>query len=160
MGVFGQSPRISTWYKQNISYGVCDNHMTGYLMALVYKNYRYLCSAYIIILRPIRRLAIILIRYVSVYVFPRDVFSVLLLLFVSTLQWHHNGCDSVSNHQPYGYLLNCLFRRRSKKTSKLHVTGLCMGNSPVTGEFPTQMASNAENASIWWRDHEDLVVYK
>ena len=27
--------------------------------------------------------------------------------------------------------------RRSKKTSKLHVTGLCEENSPVTGEFPT-----------------------
>ena len=30
------------------------------------------------------------------------------------------------------------FRRRSKKTSKLRVTGLCEGNSPVTGEFPTK----------------------
>ena len=28
------------------------------------------------------------------------------------------------------------------------------GNSPVTGEFPAQMASNAENVSIWWRHHE------
>ena len=46
-----------------------------------------------------------------------------------------------------------LFRRRSKKTSKLRVTGLCMGNSPGTGEFPAQMASNAENISIWWRHH-------
>ena len=27
------------------------------------------------------------------------------------------------------------------------------GNSPVTGEFPAQMASNAENVSIWWRHH-------
>ena len=45
-------------------------------------------------------------------------------------------------------LLNSLFRRRSKKTSKLRVTGLCAGNSPGTGEFPAQMASNAENASI------------
>ena len=26
-------------------------------------------------------------------------------------------------------------------------------NSPVTGEFPTQRASNAENVSIWWRHH-------
>ena len=34
-------------------------------------------------------------------------------------------------------------------SSKLRVTGLCAGNSPVTGEFPTQMASNAENVSIW-----------
>ena len=37
---------------------------------------------------------------------------------------------SVSNHQPHGCLLNCLFRRRSKKTSKFRVTGLCVGNSP------------------------------
>ena len=35
----------------------------------------------------------------------------------------------------------------------LRVTGLCAGNSPVTGEFPAQMASNAENVSIWWRHH-------
>ena len=51
-------------------------------------------------------------------------------------------------------LLNRLFRRRSKKTSKLHVTGLCAGNSPGTGEFPTQMASYVEDVSIWWRHHE------
>ena len=50
-------------------------------------------------------------------------------------------------------LLNRLFRRRSKKTSKLCVAGLCAGNSPVTGEFPAQMASNGENVSIWWRHH-------
>ena len=48
-------------------------------------------------------------------------------------------------------LLNRLFRRRSKKTSKFHVTGLCSGNSPVTGEFPAQTASDAENVSTWWR---------
>ena len=33
-------------------------------------------------------------------------------------------------------LLNRLFRHRSKKTSKLPVTGLCDGKSLVTGEFP------------------------
>ena len=37
--------------------------------------------------------------------------------------------------------------------SKLRVTGLCVGNSPVTGEFPALRASNAENVSIWWRHH-------
>ena len=62
----------------------------------------------------------------------------------TTLQWRHNGHDSVSNHQPLDCLLDRLFRRRSKKTSKLRVTGLCAGNSPGTGEFPAQMASNAE----------------
>ena len=40
-----------------------------------------------------------------------------------------------------------------KKPSKLRVIGLCEGNSPVTGEFPAQRASNAENVSIWWRHH-------
>ena len=48
----------------------------------------------------------------------------------NTLPWCHNERDSVSNHQPHDCLLNRLFRRRSKKTSKLRVTGLCVGNSP------------------------------
>ena len=47
-----------------------------------------------------------------------------------TLHRRHNDHDGVSNHQPYGCLLNRLFGRRSKKTSKLCVTGLCAGNSP------------------------------
>ena len=38
--------------------------------------------------------------------------------------------DDVSNHQPHDCLLNRLSRRRSKKTSKLHVNGLCTVNSP------------------------------
>ena len=73
--------------------------------------------------------------------------------FTDPLQWRHNGRDSVSNHQPHDCLLKRLFRCRSRKTSKLRVTGLCAGNSPVTGEFPAQMASNAENVSIWCRHH-------
>ena len=73
---------------------------------------------------------------------------------VSTLRWHHNGHNRVSNHQPHDCLLNRSFRRTSKKTSKLRVTGLCAGNSPETGEFPAQMASNAENVSIWWRPYD------
>ena len=70
-----------------------------------------------------------------------------------TLQWRHNECGGVSNHQPHDCLLSRLFRRGSEKTSKLHVTGLCEVNSPVTGEFTAQRASNAKNASIWWRHH-------
>ena len=50
-------------------------------------------------------------------------------------------------------LLNRLFMRISKKTSKLRVTGVCEGNSPMTEDFPAQMASNAENVTIWWRHH-------
>ena len=70
------------------------------------------------------------------------------------LRWRHYGRDGVPNHQPHHCLLNCLFGRRSRKTSKLRVTGLCAGNSPGTGEFTAQMASNAENVSIWCRHHE------
>ena len=45
-------------------------------------------------------------------------------------------------------------RCRSKKTSKLRVTGLCAGISPVAGEFPAQTASKVESVSIWGRHHE------
>ena len=72
---------------------------------------------------------------------------------LGSLQWHHNERDGVSNHQPHDCLLKRLFTRRSKKTSKLRVTALYSGNSPVTGEFPAQRASNAENVSNWWRHH-------
>ena len=32
------------------------------------------------------------------------------------------------------------------------------GNSPMTGEFPAQMASNAEIVSIWWRHHDECLI--
>ena len=90
--------------------------------------------------------------YLSLHV--ATIIADMILVAGITLQWRHNGRDSVSNHQPHLCLLNRLFRRRSKKTSKLHVIGLCEGNSPVTSEFPAQMASCAENVSIWWRHHD------
>ena len=71
------------------------------------------------------------------------------------LQWRHNEQGGVSNHHHHDCLLNRLFMRRSKKTPKLRVTGICEGNSPVTGKFPAQRASNAENISIWWRQHDE-----
>ena len=79
-----------------------------------------------------------------------------LALFTSPLplRWRHNGHDSVSNHQPHHYLLSRLIRCRSKKTSKYP------RHWPLCGEFtgdrgiPAQMASNAENVSIWWRHHD------
>ena len=66
--------------------------------------------------------------------------------FQCILYWRHNERDGVPNHQSHDCLFNCLFRCRSKKTSKLRVTGLCAGKSQ-------QMASNAENVSIQWRHH-------
>ena len=41
-------------------------------------------------------------------------------------------------------------QRKHQSTASLAFAGF----SPGTGEFPTQMASNAENVSIWWRHHD------
>ena len=63
-----------------------------------------------------------------------------------SLQWRQNRHDGVSNHQPHQCLLNRLFSADQRKHQIS--APLFEGNSPVTGEFPTQMASNAENVSI------------
>ena len=55
--------------------------------------------------------------------------------------------DGVSNHVRLDRLLN----HRSKYKPTLRATGLCEGNPPVTGRFPSQRASNSENVSIWSR---------
>ena len=70
-----------------------------------------------------------------------------------TLLWRHDGHDA-SQIICLRIVYSAVYlRHRSKKTSKLRVTGLCARNSPGTGEFPAQMASNAEHVSIWWRHH-------
>ena len=71
-----------------------------------------------------------------------------------TLQWRRNEWHDVSNHPCLDCLLKCLLRCISKKTSKLCVTCLCEGNPPVSGGFPSQRASDAENVSFWWCHHD------
>ena len=56
-----------------------------------------------------------------------------MLPFANPLHWLHNVCHGVSNHQRLDLLLNRLFRRTPKKTSKLRVTDLSEGNSLMTG---------------------------
>ena len=64
---------------------------------------------------------------------------------ILSLQWRHNERDGISNHQPHECLLNRLFGRRSRKTSKLRVTGLCVG--PVTRKmFPFDDVIMLENS--------------
>ena len=90
----------------------------------------------------------------------------------NTTKWNFNHAGNVHYSevimsamasQITGVLIVCLikrlFSRRSKKASKLHVIGLCQGNSPVTGEFPTQRASNAEDVPIWWRHHGMKIIW-
>ena len=76
-------------------------------------------------------------------------------LCLVALQWRHNEHDGVSNHRRLHCFLNCWFRRWSKETSKLRVTGLCEGNSPLPREFPAQKTSNAVSVPIWWRHHRN-----
>ena len=78
--------------------------------------------------------------------------------FQCALQWRHNERNGISNHRRLHCFLKRWFRRKSKQTSKLRVIGLCVGNSPVTGEFPAQKVSNAENVSIWWRHHGQTMM--
>ena len=66
------------------------------------------------------------------------------------LQWRHNERDGVSNHRCLNCLLNHFLWRKSKKTSKLWVTGPCEGNPRVT--------SNAENVSIWWLHGRKFII--
>ena len=67
--------------------------------------------------------------------------------------WRHNERDCVSNHQRLDCLLNRMFRRISNKIPKLRVTGLCDGNPPVTGAFPSQRPVTLNFFSIWY--HHD-----
>ena len=45
------------------------------------------------------------------------------------------------------------FQAQIREKIKALVSGLCAGNSPVTGAFLAQKASDAGIASIWWRHH-------
>ena len=75
------------------------------------------------------------------------------------LQWCHNECNGISNHQRPYYLLNHLFRHSSKKTSKLRVTGHSERNPLVTGGFSSQKASYVKNVSIWPYHHARTLLF-
>ena len=79
-----------------------------------------------------------------------------------SIWWRHRDnsgvviMSSMPSYQRLDCLLNRLFRARSQKTSKLRVIGRYERTSQVTGEFPAQRASIAENIFIWWRHHVQL----
>ena len=70
-------------------------------------------------------------------------------MFSISIQWRHNEHDGATNHQPH----ECLLKVRIKENIKAPRHWPLWGNSSVSGEFPAQRASNAENVSIWWRHH-------
>ena len=63
----------------------------------------------------------------------------------------HHG---VSNHRPFHCFFNGLYWSTPKKTSRSTLLVLCERNPPVTGGFPSQGVSNAENTwTMSWRHH-------
>ena len=81
------------------------------------------------------------------HVFFHMVFLCLLITVMSHwARWHLKplASDCLPNH---------LFRCTLTKTSNLCITGLCEGNPPATGRFPSQRASNTENVSVRWHQH-------
>ena len=65
----------------------------------------------------------------------------------TTLQWRHNECDGVSNHQP----LDCLLNVCSGTYQRKHQSSVSRSQ---WGQSLSQRASNAEIFFIWWRHYE------
>ena len=74
------------------------------------------------------------------------------------LQWRHNKRDGVLNHRCIDCLLNPLFERRSKKTSKLRVTSLCEGDPPDKGPLTRKKMLPFDDVIITCRCHQWLTV--
>ena len=65
---------------------------------------------------------------------------------VCCLQLHYNDVlmsAMASQNTSLTIVYSTVYSGRSNEQSKFRVTGLCEENSPVTGEFPAQRASNA-----------------
>ena len=69
-----------------------------------------------------------------------------------------NEHQDILIHLLFACLISSLFKHTPKKTSKLCITGLSKGNSQVSGWFPLQRASNAENDFISWCHHLSIDV--
>ena len=69
----------------------------------------------------------------SIHVFSKFPFDGLVQERRNSWKWNHSECNGISNHQPHHCLPNRSFKRKSKKTSKLWVTGLwrAIHRSPV-----------------------------
>ena len=78
---------------------------------------------------------------------------------LKTSSKHHHYCDvimsAMANQKPASRLFTQTFiQTQIKENIKAPRHWPLCGNSPGTGEFSAQMASYAENVSIWWRHHE------
>ena len=66
------------------------------------------------------------------------------LRFLQPVQRRHNEHGGVSNRPGVSSVWSTFVHAHVKEISKFRIAGLCEGNPPVTGRFPSQRASNAE----------------
>ena len=77
----------------------------------------------------------------------------LLGLWDISLQWRHNWSQITSLIIVHSTVYSGAYQRKIKAPRHWPLCG------EFTGEFSPQMASNAENGSIWWRHHVRLPYY-
>ena len=89
-------------------------------------------------------------------------FIVLWCGVVNSLQLHHNERDGVSNHRRLGCFHNCMFKRRSKKTSKLRATDLCEGyhKGPVTRKMWPADSPHKGPVTRKMFPFDDVIMYR
>ena len=85
-----------------------------------------------------------------------------LVWFQVYLAFHNSDVTRVSwcPQSPTTLLLfNSLVRFTAKGNSKLCIIGSLWGEPPVTCRVPSQKFSNAENISMYWRNHYVIIWY-
>ena len=86
-----------------------------------------------------------------------------LLLEISThliINVHYNDVimNVMASQFPAARLfIQAFVQAHIKANIKAQVHWPLCGNTPVTGEYPTQRTSNAENISVWWRQHVNRI---
>ena len=144
-------------YSHTISYHIISYHIISYHIISHHITSHHITSHHITSYHIISYH--IISYHITIHHITSHITSHHIIIFSQSisLQWHHNEHDDGPNHGRLCCLLNRLFRHRSKKTSKLRVTGLCEGNPLMTPRgFPSQRSINTENVLIWWRHHDSV----
>ena len=132
-------------------FNVCWYHRNPKTVPAVYSNMGICVSFRAVIARGKYPCFILLVESrISITFLPLALTASPDVLVRSLVFIHYSDVitSAIAYHRRLGCLLKRLFKRRSKKTSKLRVTGRCEGNPSETGGFPSQRACDGENISI------------
>ena len=74
-------------------------------------------------------------------------------------QWYYGDVTmNAMAYQTTGVIAQSFVQAQIKDGSKTPRHWPMWGNPPMTGGFPSQRASNAENFSVWWRHHDASMI--